>query len=430
MKRKGKLTPMRMIALGFAGLILLGAVLLWLPVSTYAGSHLGPLEALFTSTSAVCVTGLVVTDTGTTFTAFGKTVIALLIQMGGLGIAIVGVAVTLVIGRGFSFRDRSLIRESWNIDSYGGLKRIFRVVLLMTVGIELTGAALTLPILLRSFPFSRALPMSIFHSVSAFNNAGFDLFGDYRSLTSYRDDAAMNLVTAALIVVAGLGYLALIDVFTHRNPKKYSLQTKIALTVTAVLLLLGTVLLRITDGWSWLACFFQSVTARTAGFNTVPLDKMSTAGMFVMVLLMFVGASPGSTGGGTKTTTLFALVFAVLGAATGRRPQAFRRRLPEKVFRRAFAVASVSLFTICFSTLLICILEPRFTFMQVLFEVTSAVNTVGVTTGITSQLGTAARCVLILDMYVGRLGPLSVASLWADDAERSFSFSEESFTVG
>ncbi len=430
MKRKSRLTPMQLIALGFAAAILLGALLLLLPFATYPGKHLNPLEALFTSTSAVCVTGLIVVDTGTTFTAFGKTVIALLIQLGGLGIAVAGIAVTIALGRGFSFKERSIIKESWNIDSYGGLKRIFRRVLQLTLVIELLGAAATFPILLRDYPPEKALPMSLFHSISAFNNAGFDLFGGYQSLTAYRGDAAMNLVTAALIVVAGVGYLTLMDVFSFRSPRRWSLQTKVSLFMTGSLLIAGTLLLKLTDGYNWLEAFFQSVTARTAGFNTVDLGAMSEAGLFVMVLLMIVGACPGSTGGGTKTTTWFAMFLAVREIATGLKPEAFRRRLPARVLHRAFAVVFVSLGVLCVSTFLISVLEPEYRLSQILFEVASAVNTVGVTTGITSRLGTASRVVLILTMYFGRLGPLSVASLWGSGTDRPFGYSEESITVG
>ena len=433
MEKKGKgikLTPGRMIALGFAGLILLGALLLLLPVSTCKGIKLSFLEALFTSTSAVCVTGLIVVDTGTTFTVFGRIVLMLLIQTGGLGIAVIGIAITLVLGRGFSFKDRSLIKESWNLDSYGGLKRIFKTVLIMTFCIELAGAAATFPILLRSLPPLKAAGYSLFHSVSAFNNAGFDLFGNYQSLTAYSDDIAMNLVTAALIIVAGIGYLVLMEIFSGKKPKKYTLQTKAVLIMTAILLAGGTVLLKITDHYTWLASFFQSVTARTAGFNTVDLGTMSNAGMFVMILLMIVGASPGSTGGGTKTTTLFALLVAARAAATGGQAEAFKRKLPDSVIRRAFIVMLMSLLTLFTSTFLMCLFEPEYSFVAILFEVASAVNTVGVTTGITSEFGTAARIVLIMSMYIGRLGPLTVASIWVNKPDRAFSYSEESITVG
>ncbi len=430
MKRKIHLSPGRLIALGFASVILLGALLLMLPFSTFEGKQLGFLEALFTSTSAVCVTGLVVVDTGTTFTVFGRAVIMLLIQTGGLGIAILGVVVTLTLRRGLSFRDRSLIKESWNIDSYSGIGKLLRTVLLMTVGIELAGAVLTMPVMLRSYPFAKALGFSLFHSISAFNNAGFDLFGGYQNLTAYSSDVWMNLVTAGLIIIAGVGYLTLIDVFTIRSPKKYSLQTKVALSVTAVLIVLGTLLLKLTDGYTWLEAFFQSVTARTAGFNTVDLGSMSQAGLFVMTLLMIVGASPGSTGGGTKTTTLFAILLAVKSYATNTQPEAFKRKLPNAVISRAFLVMTLSLMTLGLSTLLLCIFEPQYSFMQLLYEAASAVNTVGVTTGITPQLGTAARIVLIFTMYIGRLGTMTIATLWITRPDKTFSYSEESITVG
>ena len=430
MKQKIKLSPGRLIALGFAGVILIGALLLCLPFAVFEGKQLGFLEALFTSTSAVCVTGLIVVDTGTTFTVFGRTVIAALIQVGGLGIAILGVAVTLALRRGISFKDRSLIKESWNIDSYGGLSKLLRTVLLMTVGIELLGAVMSLPIFLRTYPLGKAVGYSLFHAVSSFNNAGFDLFGGFQSLTAYNTDWAMNLVTAFLIITGGIGYLVIIELFTRRRFKKFTLQSKVVLVTTALLLALGTVLFKITDGYTWLEAFFQSVTARTAGFNTVDLGAMSQAGLFVMVALMIVGASPGSTGGGTKTTTLFALFMAAKSATLNTAPEAFKRKLPESVMRRAFIIVLLSLSVLSCSTLLICIFEPQYSFMQILFEVASALNTVGVTTGITPQFGAAARIVLILTMYIGRLGPLTIATLWVSKPEKAFSYSEESITVG
>ena len=272
--------------------------------------------------------------------------------------------------------------------------------------------------------------MSIFHAVSAFNNAGFDLFGDYQSLTAYSGDLLMNLVTAALIIIAGLGYLAMFDILSFKKPSQYSLQTKMALCATAVLLIAGMLLLRLTDGYTWLQCFFQSVTARTAGFNTVDLAAMSPAGKLVMVLLMTVGASPGSTGGGTKTTTWFVLLTAAYSAASGRHVQAFHRRIPQDVVQRAFLVVLLSFITLCTATFLICLFQPELGFMAVLFEVASAVNTVGVTTGITGSMSTASRAVLMAAMYIGRLGPLTAVTMWHSGSPAPFGYSEESVTVG
>ena len=272
--------------------------------------------------------------------------------------------------------------------------------------------------------------MSLFHAVSSFNNAGFDLMGNYSSLMNYHDDVWMNLVTAAMIIIGGLGFVTMLDIGQKRSWKKFSLQTKVVLTVTAALLISGTVLLKLTDGYTWLEAFFQSVTARTAGFNTVALDRMSPAGRFVMVLLMLCGASPGSTGGGIKTTTVFTLALLLKAAVSNGRPEAFRRRLPPGAVYKAVTVAMTSILLMCVSTMLVTIFDPSHSFMSVLFEVTSAVNTVGVTTGITPHLSNASRVVLIVTMYFGRLGPISVAMLWGGDRKRDFTYTEEDIMIG
>ena len=418
------------IVLGFAGAILFGALLLMLPVSVFPGRQLDFLAALFESTSAVCVTGLVVTDTATTFTVFGRTVLILLIQAGGMGVAVLSVTAAMLLKKRIGLRERGLIRDSWNIDSSDGMSRMLVRVLRITFICEGAGALLSLPVFLREYAPVEAVFRSIFHSVSAFNNAGFDLSGGFASLTGYRSDVWMNLVTCAIIIVSGIGYLTILDIISGRPPRKYSLNSKIALTMTAVLLVGGTLLLKLTERCTWLEAFFQSVTARTAGFNTIDLGAMSTAGQFVMVLLMICGACPGSTGGGVKTTTVFVLILFLYSASRNTQPEAFRRRIPAEAIRKALTVLLFSVLVLVVSTLLMCIFEPEYSFMALLFEVTSAVNTVGVTTGITSGFGAAARIVLILTMFLGRLGPVTVATMWANPERKPYTYSEEQPMIG
>lgn len=418
------------IVFGFAGAILLGALLLMLPISVFPDKQLTFLTALFESTSAVCVTGLVVTDTATTFTAFGRTVLLLLIQAGGIGVAILGVTAAKLLKKQLDLRERGLIRNSWNIDSSDGITQMLTRVLRITFICEGIGAILSFPVFLREHDPIDAVFRSVFHSVSAFNNAGFDLSGNYASLTGYRNDIWMNFVTCSIIIVSGIGYLTILDIISGRSPRKYSLNTKIALTMTTVLLVGGTLLLKLTERCTWLEAFFQSVTARTAGFNTIDLGAMSTAGQFIMVLLMICGACPGSTGGGVKTTTVFVLFLFLYSASRNTQPEAFKRRITVETIRKALTVILFSVLVLIISTLLMCVFEPEYSFMALLFEVTSAVNTVGVTTGITYRLGTAARVVLIVSMFLGRLGPVTIATMWANPEQKSYTYSTEQLMIG
>lgn len=296
--------PARIIAVGFALLILLGAALLMLPFAVHPGAHVGPLDALFTATSAVCVTGLVVVDTGDTFSLFGQAVIAILIQIGGLGVASIGMGLALVAGRRISLKGRSLVREALNVESLEGMVRLVRAILLMTLICEVAGAALSFPSFARDHMPLQAVWLSIFHSIAAFNNAGFDALGGGQSLIPYQNDLLLNLVTDALVIVGGIGFMVILDVGRCRGQfRRMTFHTKVVLSTTAVLLVGGAVLLQLTDHMGWLAALFQSMTARTAGFSSVDLGSMSNAGLLVIMILMFIGASPGSTGGGIKTTT-------------------------------------------------------------------------------------------------------------------------------
>ena len=423
--------PARIIALGFALAILLGAALLKLPISVRDTATVSWTDALFTSTSAVCVTGLIAVDTADTFTPFGQAVVAGLIQVGGLGVTSIGMGLALAAGRRINFKGRSLVREALNVDTFEGMVRLVRAVLFMTLCFELAGVICSFPVFIQDFPPLHALWISIFHSIAAFNNSGFDILGGLRNLIPYHDNVWLNLVTCGLIIFGGIGFLVVLDVIKCRfHFRKFTLHTKVVLTTTAVLLTAGTVLLQLTDGIGWLAAFFHSTSARTAGFSTVSMGDLSDAGLFVLIILMFIGASPGSTGGGIKTTTFFVLMQEVRCIFSKRRPGAFHRRLPEGSMNKAATIALLGVVVVCTGTFLLCVLEPEATFVQLLFEDVSAYGTVGLSTGITPGLRDVSKFVLILTMYTGRVGAFTLLSIWVERPEPQARYTEEAITIG
>ena len=425
-----RMSPARIIALGFAAAIFIGSGLLMLPCSVQNGVDLKYIDALYTSASAVCVTGLVTVDIGDTFTAFGQFVVAALIQIGGLGVASMGAGVILAVGKRINLKGRRVLRDAMNLDSGKGIVKFIKSVFLTTAAFELVGAALSFIVFVRDYPPLKALGISLFHSVAAFNNSGFDILGGLQNLIPYQNNLLLNLTTAGLIIFGGLGFLVILDILKKRSFRALALHSKVVIVMSAVLILLGTLLLKATENVTWLGAFFQSVSARTAGFSTYPIGSFTDAGLFVLILLMFVGASPGSTGGGIKTPTLFALLQATRSAATGRMPTAFRRTVAGEVVQKAFIVTLLSAFVVCGGTFILCLLEPDLTFLQLLFEATSAFGTVGLSTGITPQLQPASKLIVILIMYTGRIGPLTVASLWAFRTEQHVWYSEETITIG
>ena len=422
--------PGRLITLGFAAVILLGAALLLLPVSVRPGAEVSWIDALFTSTSAVCVTGLIAIDTYDHFTVFGQAVVAALIQVGGLGVTSVGVGLILAAGRRVSFKGRLLVKEALNVDNFKGMVRLVKAVLWMTLCFEGAGVALSFLVFIRDYPPLRALWISVFHSVAAFNNSGFDILGGLQNLIPYRDNILLNLTTCALILFGGLGFLVMLDISHARSFRKLTLHSKVVLTTTAALLLVGTVLLKATEEITWLGAFFHSVSARTAGFSTYPIGEFTNAGLFVLVVLMFIGASPGSTGGGIKTTTFFALMQEVRAVFTKRQPGAFHRSISGETRAKAAVIALLSLLVVCCGTFLLCVLEPQRAFIQVFFEVVSAFGTVGLSTGITPDLCVLSKLVLILTMFIGRLGAFTLLSIWINRPEPGVRYTEEMITIG
>ena len=421
-------SPGRLIALGFLSVILIGSVLLMLPCSVKDGVTLRYIDALYTSTSAVCVTGLIAVDAGDTFTPLGQTFLAMLIQIGGLGVTAVGAGVIIAIGKKVNMKGRNLIREAMNLDSGKGLVVFVRDIFITTVIIELSGAVLSFLVFVQDYPPIRAIGISLFHSVAAFNNSGFDILGNFQNLIPYRHNVLLNVVTCALIILGGIGFLVIREVCSKRfRWKKFSMHAKVVITMSIVLIIVGAVMLKLTEDITWMAAVFHSVSARTAGFSTYPLGTFSQSGLLVLTVLMFIGASPGSTGGGIKTSTFFVLLQGIKSAATNKDEKAFHYAIPKNAFRKAAVIASLALFVVIIGTYIMTILEPEIPLVDLLFEITS---TVGLSTGITPDLCDGAKFLSIVIMYIGRLGPLTIASLWYFTRGDRVSYPEGNIAIG
>lgn len=421
----------RLIAIGFALLILLGSVILMLPWCLRNDVSLRYIDALYTSASAVCVTGLTVVDTADTFTPLGQAVVGLLIQTGGLGVATVGAGIMLAMGRRVDLKGRTVLREAMNLSGDGGVVRLLKKVLTITAAFELTGAIISFPIFAQNYPVLKAVEVSLFHSIAAFNNSGFDILGGMRNLIPYQHSLLLNLVTCGLIFFGGIGFPVMSELAEKRfRWKKLSMHTRVVLSVSSILLVAGALLIKLTEDISWLGAVFFSFSARTAGFSTYPLGEFTKSGLFVVMMLMFIGASPGSTGGGIKTTTFFAILEGIKSAATNRSEKAFHYSLPPEAFRKAVIIALMGLGIIGVGTYLLCILEPNIPFLDILFEAVSAFGTVGLSTGITPSLGTASKLLSIMIMYIGRLGPMTIATLWYFNKGEGVRYPQGNISIG
>lgn len=420
--KKFHLSPPKVLVLGFALIIIIGAVLLTLPIATNDGLGLSWINAFFTSTSATCVTGLVVTDTGTTFTMFGQLVILALIQVGGLGFMTLATFFALLMGKRISLKQRLLLQESLNQISIEGVVRLAKMLLIFTGLIELTGGILLTLRFAFDMPFAKALYYGMFHSISNFNNAGFDLMGEFSSLTKYVSDPIVNLTVCALIILGGIGFIVMAEVYEYRKTKRLSLHTKVVLTTTAILIVLGTLFIFILEftnaktlqplspAGKFFGALYQSVTARTAGSNTISIGDMRQSSLFLIIVLMFIGASPGSTGGGIKTTTFATLLGAVWAQIKGREDVIFYRQriLPHMIYK-SLTVTMIALFIVIVVSMILTITEPGKDFLMILFETVSAFATVGLSMGLTPDLSDFGKIIISLTMFAGRVGPLTIA---------------------
>lgn len=426
-KAATKKSTTRLIASGFALIILAGAVLLTLPISNRSG-HGNFLTSLFTATSATCVTGLVVADTYQNWTTFGQIIILSLIQVGGLGFMTIGAFISVLLKKRIGLQEREQLQESVNTLQIAGVVRLVKKIVQGTLCIEISGAVLLAFRFIPRFGVARGIYFSIFHAVSAFCNGGFDLMGineAYSSLAAYEGDVLVNLVIVALILIGGIGFIVWDDVMRNKwRFRKYLLHSKIVITATLALTAMGTLLFLITEnnasfaGMSsiekFLGALFSSVTPRTAGFNTVDTAALSNSGKIITMIMMFIGGSPGSTAGGVKTTSVVVLLFYAVAMVLGKEDiNLFGRRLTDEVVKKANAVVVINSTLAIISVVIIMTLQPLLGFEDVLFEVLSAIGTAGMTTGVTRSMCMASRIVLIILMYCGRLGSLSFALIFA-----------------
>lgn len=413
-----RLSSSQIIILGFAAIILLGAFLLMLPFSTRDGRGADFNDALFTATSAVCVTGLIVRDTALYWSFFGQAVILALIQTGGMGVVTVAIAVAKMSGKTISLKQRSTLQEAISAHHVGGIVRMIGFIIKMTVTFEIAGALVMSPVFIKEMGLLKGIWYSLFHSVSAFCNAGFDLMGvksAFSSLTYFAFNPIINITIMLLIVVGGIGFMTLEDIKVNKNNfKKYSMQSKVILVTTAALIFIPAIYFfifefdRVSPASRAIGALFQSVTTRTAGFNTLDLTVMSEVGLAVMIILMLTGGSPGSTAGGMKTTTFAVMIYTTTSVFRRREhTNFFGRRVEENTVRNAVAVFTLYIFLFISGGFAISIIEGL-PLLVCLYETASAVGTVGLTLGITPQLCVASRAILILLMYTGRVGGLTL----------------------
>ncbi|MEV5027663.1 TrkH family potassium uptake protein [Paenibacillus sp. LPE1-1-1.1] len=438
-----KWSPPRILVSGFALIIVLGALLLSMPFASASGERLPFLDALFTATSATCVTGLVVVDTGTYFSVAGQVILMCLFQLGGLGFMTMATLVALVLRKKISLRERLLLQEAMNQSSMEGIVRLIRRVIGYSLAIELIGFILFSFRFAFDMPIGKALFFGSFHAVSLFNNAGFDIFGGYRSLTLYVEDPIVNITAMLLIITGGLGFVVMSDLMEFRKNQKLSLHSKVVLSMTGTLIAVGTIVIFVFEfsntktlgslDWSgkiW-SSFFQSVTPRTAGANTLDYTALRQATVFFTIILMFIGASPGSTGGGIKTTTFTTLVGAVIAMIRGREDIVFfRYRLGKDRIFKALTITLISLGLVIIVTMVLSMTEDQ-AFLKLLFEATSAFGTVGLSVGVTPELSNVGKIVIAFTMFAGRLGPLTLAYALGPRTEKElYRHPEGKITIG
>lgn len=438
------LTPVQLLSIGYVVIILAGALLLMLPVSSVNGSYQFFIDSLFTSASAVSTTGLIVVDTGTYYSTFGQIVILILIQIGGLGYMLFFVVFAILLKEKLSLRGKKYLREAISRLQTVDLVRFVKLTLIYTALIELIGALGYFVIFVKKMSFINAAYSSIFHSVSAFCTAGFGLYPD--SLTSYSKSLIINFNTFFLVITGGIGFFVLYDLINFVKQKinknkvvRLSLHSKLVLSFTFSLFLFGTFIILISEQTKFsdnifqniLNAFFQAVSASTTvGFNTVDITVMSNAGLFVMIILMFIGASPGSTGGGIKTTSFSASILSAIATLKGKSiVSIFKRTINRFTIDKANAQIFVALTSTLLITLILTLTE-NFSFIKILFEATSAFGTVGLSAGITSQLSTIGKLLIIILMIIGRVGPIAIGLFFVSkNGNGNYSYPEEEIFV-
>ncbi|MBM6383797.1 MAG: Ktr system potassium transporter B [Paenibacillus sp.] len=443
-KLKNNMSPPQLIMIIFFALIWIGAILLALPLSASDGKSIGLLDALFTATSAICVNGLVVVDTGSVFSTFGQVIIMILIQVGGLGFMTLGVMVAIILGKRIGLKQRLLIQQATNSTSAQGLVKLSLYIVLIAFAFE---ALATLVLTVRwqgDLGWGQALYYALFHSISAFNNAGFSLWTD--SLSPFVGDPVVNLTIITLFISGGLGYIVIVDLFRKRSWKKLSLHSKIVIIGSSSLYLIGFIIIFLLENWNpstfadlsyservW-AALFQGTAPRSSGFNTIDIGSMLATSQFFIIILMFIGASSGGTGGGIKINTFVVLVLATIQTFRGGgQIHAFERKIAEETVMRALAVVMSSLAFVLGISILLSISEGILEkhFLDVLFEATSAFSTTGLSMGLTSELSITGKIIVIFTMFAGRLGPLTLAFALAQKKRTSkIGYAEDHVLIG
>lgn len=438
-----KLSHSQILAGGFFIIILIGAIILNMQFSSSKGENIGFLDALFTATSSVCVTGLIVADTGTYWSNFGKLVIMVLIQIGGLGFMTIGTLGVLISGEKLSYSNKLLIQDSLSHEKTSGIIKFCKRIVLVSLFIEFVGAICLSFAFVPEFGLVKGLWYGIFHSVTAFCNAGFDIMGNFSSLTSYFNNPIVNITIMLLIILGGLGFSTIFDINRKRAFKKFRLNTKIILITTAILIVIPTFLFFIFEmnnpktlgnmnlGEKILASLFQVVSPRTAGYNTIELSQMYDSTKFLTIILMFIGGAPASTAGGLKITTFAIIIISVYCLFKQRSEiEIFGRTIPFKNLNKAL-VSLVIGFTLIITGTMIILSNSDFDFLTVLYEVTSAYATVGLTLGITTKLNAVCKITLIILMFMGRVGSLTVLySFIKTDSKKKYKYPKEEINIG
>jgi trk system potassium uptake protein TrkH len=424
-----ELNPPRVLALGFASLILIGTLLLNLPMATSNNESIGLINAIFTAASAVCVTGLVVVNTAEFFSTFGQAIIIILIQIGGLGFMTMATLGALVVGKKISLKERLVIKEQLNQGSLSGLVKLTKYVIIVTFSIEAIGALLLSTRFVPIYGLGQGIWYSVFHAISAYCNAGFDILGN--SFVPYANDITLNLTLSLLIILGGLGFSVYLDISKNRKFERFQLHTKLVIWITIILLLFGMIIFLIIEwknpatignlsfGKKLLPAFFQSVVTRTAGFNSLDISMIKDTSAFLFIVFMFIGGSPGSTAGGIKTTTFGAIALTTVSIIKGDKDiVAFKKRIPDNVINRSLAIVTVAMALIIFVSFVLTVTEDA-AFLEVLFETTSAFATVGLSRGMTPDLTDVGKIIITLTMYIGRVGPLTMAFAFAQKSKHT-----------
>ncbi|WP_188540808.1 TrkH family potassium uptake protein [Paenibacillus segetis] len=447
MRSKKYLTPAKTLTYGFAMIITIGTFLLTLGPSSADGQKLNLIDALFTATSATCVTGLVVVDTGSQFSLFGQIILMTLTQIGGLGFMTMGTLIALAFNRRISFRDRLVLQEAMNHNSMEGILSLIRRVMIYSLVIESIGALILAARWSFEMPFSQALYFGVFHSISFFNNGGFDLFGTihgpFGSLTRYTADPIVNMVVMVMVFLGGIGFIVISDLVNYRSTRRLSLHSKVVLSMSTFLVVFGAIVIfameatnpatlkSMSVGEGIFASFFHSINSRSGGLSTLSVAQMKTSTQFLIIILMFIGAAPGSTGGGIKVTVFAVLVGTMYAMVRGKEDIVFfRKRLAKESVFKAITQTWLALFLVIFVAMILSVFEDR-DFLVLLFETTSAFGTVGLSLDLTPTLKEISKVILSILMFLGRLGPLTLAyALTSRAAKDPFRYPEGKITIG